>query len=49
MWRTFKAIEASLFYVQNTKLYAGILNERLKNDLIEKEILPDTQTGFRKN
>ena len=30
------------------KVYAGILNERLKNDLIEKEILPDTQAGFRK-
>ena len=31
------------------KVYAGILNERLKNDLIEKEILPDTKAGFRKN
>ena len=31
------------------KVYASVLNERLKNDLTEKEILPDTQAGFRKS
>ena len=30
------------------KIYASLLNDRLKRDVEEKGILPDTQAGFRK-
>ena len=31
------------------KVYMAVLDERIKNDVTEKEILPDTQARFRKN
>lgn len=30
------------------KLYAAVLNEKLKTEIESKEILSDTQAGFRK-
>ena len=31
------------------KIYAAVLNERLKNEIEEKNILPEIQAGFRKS